>query len=813
MIAVKNRRLSTVGFVLALMTAVLVAAPAPVAAAQTFTVTRTDDPTPGACVVGDCSLREAVIAANGDAMQDTIVVPQLGGDYTLTISVGLSDDDVAAIGDLDITNPVAIQGSQVVVRAGGGLNGRLFHVLTGATATVSDIILVDGRPRGSGGGIFNAGTLTLDGVRVINNIAGSSFLGTAGGHGGAIYNSGTLTMTDTELSNNKAGNGGTPFFCFSSCNGGDGGNGGHGGNLYNAAAGVVVATASEIRGGDVGNGGAGDNAEGPGSFFGGDGGDGGDGGGVFNSGGTVTLTDTVVLNNAAEGVGGAPGTGVGLGSSGVAGSASVGGGGIFNDGGTMTINGGSTVGNSNTARNGGGIYNDGGTVTIADSTVGPNTATSSGGGIYNLNGAIFASASTVSGNDSTFLGGGIYSHGASSTVGLSNVTISGNSAGAGGGLYNTVSSSVTSTNATFSDNTAANNGGGFRNFANLTLEATIVAGNMASIGPDCETAATSAGYNLIGNTTDCAAFVPGATDQVNIDPKLGPLQDNGSPDTHALLDGSPALDVIPPVSCAVATDARNVARPQNTGCDIGAFELAVGTNVGLVDTSQGMWHLRNSDGVVTSFFYGNPVDLPVSGDWDFDGDSTPGMYRQSDGFFYARNSNTQGPADDECFAGDPEDVPLSGDWDGDGDDNLGIYRPSQQMFYLFTITCTGSPMGAAQISFLFGNPGDKPVAGDWDGDGIDEVGLHRESTGFFYWRNTLDTGVASDEIFFGDPNDRFVSGDWGIIDQIDTPAIFRPSDLTFYFRHTLTQGVADSQFIWAGAGSGWLPVSGLFGLD
>jgi hypothetical protein len=40
-------------------------------------------------------------------------------------------------------------------------------------------------------------------------------------------------------------------------------------------------------------------------------------------------------------------------------------------------------------------------------------------------------------------------------------------------------------------------------------------------------------------------------------------------------------------------------------------------------------------------------------------------------------------------------------------------------------------MGAAQISFLFGNPGDKPVAGDWDGDGIDEVGLHRESTGFF----------------------------------------------------------------------------------
>jgi hypothetical protein len=238
-----------------------------------------------------------------------------------------------------------------------------------------------------------------------------------------------------------------------------------------------------------------------------------------------------------------------------------------------------------------------------------------------------------------------------------------------------------------------------------------------------------------------------------------------------------------------------------------------GDTVGLVDVSQGMWHLRDSSGAITSFWYGNPGDLPIAGDWDGDGVATPGLYRQSDGFFYSRNSNSTGIADAECFAGNPEDVPVVGDWDGDGDDNLGIYRPSEQKFYLFTITCTGSPMGAAQIELLFGNPGDKPVAGDWDGDGIDEPGLHRESTGFFYWRNTLDTGIASGEIFFGDPADRFASGDWGSVDNIDTPAVFRPSNLTFYFRHTLTQGIADSQFTWNTAGSGWLPVSGDFGLD
>ena len=235
--------------------------------------------------------------------------------------------------------------------------------------------------------------------------------------------------------------------------------------------------------------------------------------------------------------------------------------------------------------------------------------------------------------------------------------------------------------------------------------------------------------------------------------------------------------------------------------------------VGLVDVSQGMWHLRGSSGAITSFWYGNPGDLPIAGDWDGDGVATPGLYRQSDGFFYSRNSNSTGIADAECFAGNPEDVPVVGDWDDDGDDNLGIYRPSEQKFYLFTITCTGSPMGAAQIELLFGNPGDKPVAGDWDGDGIDEPGLHRETTGFFYWRNTLDTGIASGEIFFGDPADRFASGDWGIVDNVDTPTVFRPSNSIFYFRHTLTQGIADSQVTWNAAGSGWLPVSGDFGLD
>ena len=236
--------------------------------------------------------------------------------------------------------------------------------------------------------------------------------------------------------------------------------------------------------------------------------------------------------------------------------------------------------------------------------------------------------------------------------------------------------------------------------------------------------------------------------------------------------------------------------------------------VGLVDPSTGRWFLRDEWGVIDSFYYGNPGDLPFMGDWNGDGIDPPGVYRQSDGYVYLRTTNTQGNADIRFFFGNPGDSPLAGDFDGDGFDTVSIYRPSNQTFYIINeLGDNDGGLGVAEYSFMFGNPGDQPVVGDWDGDGVDEIGLYRASTGFFYYRNTLTTGIADGQFFFGDPGDRFVSGDWGVVDGVDTPAMFRPSNSTFYFRHTLTQGNADSEFVWPGAGTGWLPVSGDFTLD
>ena len=231
--------------------------------------------------------------------------------------------------------------------------------------------------------------------------------------------------------------------------------------------------------------------------------------------------------------------------------------------------------------------------------------------------------------------------------------------------------------------------------------------------------------------------------------------------------------------------------------------------VGLVDPSTGLWRMRDAGGVFASFYYGDPGDVPFMGGCLRIPPTTGIVYRQSDGYVYLRNSNSQGIADIRFFFGDPGDVPLAGDFNGDGCDTVSIYRPSEQRFYI--INALGSNdggLGAAEYSFLFGNAGDKPVVGDWDGDDIDEIGLHRESTGLFYWRDTLTTGIADGEILFGDAGDRFVAGDWGTSDGVETPAVYRGQNTTFYFRHTLSQGSADSQFTWPAGEADWLPIGG-----
>jgi len=241
--------------------------------------------------------------------------------------------------------------------------------------------------------------------------------------------------------------------------------------------------------------------------------------------------------------------------------------------------------------------------------------------------------------------------------------------------------------------------------------------------------------------------------------------------------------------------------------------ISVGTStghtVGLQDPATGQWHMAADDGHILSFYFGNPGDYPFVGDWNGDGTETPGLYRQSDGYVYLRNTNTQGAADTKFFFGNPGDVPIAGDFNGDGFDTVSIYRPAEARFYIINkLGSNDGGLGAADVTYLFGNPGDKPFVGDFDGDGVETVGLHRESSGLVYFRNSHTQGTADAQFIYGDPGDRFVAGDWNA-DGAFSPALFRPSNTTFYFRYTNTQGNADKQSMWGE--SGWLPVAGSFG--
>jgi hypothetical protein len=121
---------------------------------------------------------------------------------------------------------------------------------------------------------------------------------------------------------------------------------------------------------------------------------------------------------------------------------------------------------------------------------------------------------------------------------------------------------------------STNLGGGLFNSATLTLTATIVANQLA--GADCFNSGTitSNGFNLDSDNT---CNLTGTGDKPGVsNPLLGPLANNGGPtQTHALLTGSPAIDMVLSGCPPPATDQRGVGRPQGTFCDIGAYELQV----------------------------------------------------------------------------------------------------------------------------------------------------------------------------------------------------------------------------------------------
>ena len=241
---------------------------------------------------------------------------------------------------------------------------------------------------------------------------------------------------------------------------------------------------------------------------------------------------------------------------------------VIESGATVTISG-LTIRHGRVTGFGGGIHNSG-TLTLTNSTVSDNIARDpfggNGGGIFNRSATLALTNSTFSGNTATLQGGGIFSNG---TLTITNSTFSGNSASSGGGIASFGTAKLT--NSTVSGNSAEHEGGGIYNNGIVEIVNTIVAGNTAPTQPNCNVI-TSQGHNLLGDLAGCFRNLD-SRDFINVDPMLGPLQDNGGPTfTHALLSGSPATDAGDD-SQAPEADQRGVSRPQGLTSDIGAYEF------------------------------------------------------------------------------------------------------------------------------------------------------------------------------------------------------------------------------------------------
>jgi hypothetical protein len=423
-------------------------------------------------------------------------------------------------GELLVDKSVTIAGPGLDnLSVDGNANSRVFHIASGKVVSISGLTIKNGRadgdaPDGNGGGIYNDhATLMLTSCMITGN--------SASGYGGGVYNDHLMvTLNDCEVIGNSAGFGSGIF------------NDGFGGNA------ILRVTNSTIE-----NNSALHNA-----------------GGIYNdassSGKASLIVDSTTL----------------------AGNSALFGGGILNDGfdnGSAVLSVINSTFSSNSAdASGGGVYNHGtaGNVTLMlnNSTFDTNSAENNGGGIYNgdFSSGMFnvggnarkaarinAMSQIVDGDGrrSAAIGNGA-GGGGTSIVEISNTTFYGDSASVGGSIYNFLGQTSRATVY----------------LANTILKAGANGGN---ISDDLGTV-ISHGYNL--SSDGCGGFLTGPGDQVNTDPMLGPLQDNGGPTlTHALLPGSPAIDAGGPSFTPLSFyDQRGAGfhRVVNGHIDIGSFE-------------------------------------------------------------------------------------------------------------------------------------------------------------------------------------------------------------------------------------------------
>jgi C1A family cysteine protease len=212
-----------------------------------------------------------------------------------------------------------------------------------------------------------------------------------------------------------------------------------------------------------------------------------------------------------------------------------------------------------------------------------------------------------------------------------------------------------------------------------------------------------------------------------------------------------------------------------------------------------------TDQILTDSPAGAATDIPVSGSWETNGVNQYvedgwgdgwGLFRPSTGQWFL-DTSFGGAAEITVVYGGPGDRPISGDWNGDGRDGIGVYEPSTGTWRL-----DDNIDGKTDRTIKFGISEDKPITGDWTGDGKDKIGVFRPSTHTFYLDTNMD-GRAELIIKYGLCTDKPIAGDWNFDGQDDIGQ-FRKG--IWYFDYNF-DGITDKMINGWGI-SGDVPVPG-----
>ena len=540
---------------LALCLAVILAAPATPVLASTITVSTCAD-------AGAGSLRDAVATA---VSGDTIDFSATLGCSTISLSSGAitigQGGDGQPIVNLAIDGP----GRNALTIDGGYADRVLVHDV-GATGalTIAGLKLQHGFTDGDGGCILSDGSVNLSDVEVSECAAGIG--GSGGAQGGGIGVAGDATLMSSFVGDNEVD--GTDGYAY-------------GAGIF--AGGTATLISTTISGNFA--------TSTTGSSF---------GGGIavgkraLNVQGTLTVSSSAIQNNTVFSHCGACGV--------RGGGAFVYGNSTFDD---STISGNTAFSDAHYGA-GGGLYFDGRydaapvSATFVDTNLGSNSvdedggaigaagdlsftrgtisgnSAQNGGAILLLSGNTNLVDSLLTGNIAMDRGGGIFIHGYGDLA-AENTTISENLAQGNGGAIANTYGSVHLSNATLTANSATEHGGGiwfYYAYYTLGLESTIVAGNTAGGNADdifAPGGTVTGSHDLI--VAAPALDVP--PDTLNGDPMLLPLAANGGATmTHALADGSPAIDAGDnPLSLATDQRGDGFARTYGSAPDIGAFEV------------------------------------------------------------------------------------------------------------------------------------------------------------------------------------------------------------------------------------------------